>query len=74
MHEVKIYGQNGCPHCFFTERKMQNVKDVKLTVIHDIAVVKEFAKSVGKTELPIVVIDGEVCDFLQATKWVEEHS
>lgn len=74
MHEVKIYGQNGCPHCFFAERKMQNVKDVKLEVIHDIATVKEFAKQVGKTELPIVVIDGEICDFMQATKWAEEHS
>ena len=33
MYDVKIYGRTGCPHCFFTERKMQDVKDAMVTII-----------------------------------------
>ena len=44
MYDVKIYGRTGCPHCFFTERKMQDVKDAMVTIIHDNQQVKDIAK------------------------------
>ena len=58
MYDVKIYGRTGCPHCFFTERKMQDVKDAMVTIIHDNQQVKDIAKEYNTDELPIVVIDG----------------
>lgn len=73
MYDVKIYGRMGCPHCFFTERKMQDVKDAKITVIHDNQEVKGAAKKFNTDELPIVLIDGAYYNFLQAKEWVEQH-
>lgn len=73
MYDVKIYGRTGCPHCFFAERKMQDVKDAMVTVIHDNQQVKDVAKEHNTDELPIVMIDGAYYNFLQAKEWVEKH-
>ena len=40
MYDVKIYGRTGCPHCFFTERKMQDVKDTTTHTI-DLSLTKK---------------------------------
>ena len=73
MYEVKIYGRTSCPHCFFTERRMQDVKDADVEVIHDNQIVKDAAKKFKTDELPIVLIDGVYYDFLQAKDWAEKH-
>lgn len=74
MNEVKVYGKNGCPKCFYIEKKMEQKNNVNLEVIHDdeqtVKVIKENNFS---DELPIVVINGVAMQFQDAKNWIEKN-
>lgn len=74
MNSVIIYGRNGCPKCFYIQKKMEQKENVNLEIVHDdektIKVIEENGFS---DELPIVVINGHAMQFNEAKKWIEEN-
>ena len=68
MYEVTIYGRTGCPHCFFTERKMQDVKDAMVTIIHDNQQVRDIAKEYNTKQQSIYDENSLAQDILDSAK------
>lgn len=71
MYDVKVYGRDGCPKCFYVSTKMKQTKGVNLTEIHDDNEVRSAAEKYKTAELPIVVIDGEYYAFDKAKEWID---
>lgn len=64
MRSVILYS-TGCPKCKVLEAKM-NTKNIDYTVIDD----ADLMISKGFMSLPMLEVDGEVMDFINAVKWV----
>lgn len=73
MYEVKIYGRDGCPKCFFVSKKVGQLKNVHLDEIHDNNILKEMSIKYGTEELPISVVDGEFYDFARMKAWIDDR-
>lgn len=66
MRNVILYS-TGCSRCKILEAKM-NTKNIDYTVIDD----TDLMISKGFMSLPMLEVDGEVMDFINAVKWINE--
>lgn len=64
---IKLY-QHGCPNCL----RLKNKLDAKQIVYENITD-KNLMISLGFESAPKLEVDGEIMDFKQAMKWVEEQ-
>lgn len=67
--EIKLYTTN-CPNCRKLELKLRQ-KNIDYSVINDMNSVLEFAKSIGVSTVPILVVDNEVMIYTKAEKWLD---
>lgn len=64
---IKLY-QHGCPNCLRLKNKL-DAKQIAYENITD----KNLMISLGFKSAPKLEVDGEIMDFKQAMKWVEEQ-
>ena len=64
MKNVILYS-TGCPKCKVLEAKM-NTKNIDYAVIDD----TDLMIRKGFMSLPMLEVDGEVMDFINAVKWI----
>lgn len=74
-HNIKIYGRNGCPKCWYIETKANSLAGFVVEVVHDDKqTIKIIEENNMKEELPIVVIDGTIMDFSDAKDYLDKNS
>lgn len=64
---IKLY-QHGCPNCLRLKNKL-DAKQIAYENITD----KNLMISLGFKSAPKLEVDGEIMDFKEAMKWVEEQ-
>lgn len=59
---VKLFTTPGCPYCFTLKEflKEHNIKFKEIDVSQDEKAREEMIKKAGKTEVPVVEIDGQI--------------
>ncbi|MBQ6359568.1 MAG: hypothetical protein IJJ25_00260 [Lachnospiraceae bacterium] len=58
----------GCPKCNVLETKLNN-KNIKFDVVTD----EEVMQNKGFMSLPMLEVNGEELDFMQALRWTNEQ-
>lgn len=64
---IKLY-QHGCPNCLRLKAKLDNKK-----ITYENITDKDLMISLGFKSAPKLEVNGEIMDFKQAMKWVEEQ-
>ena len=58
----------GCPKCIILKKKLSQ-KDIEYTEVNDIQQMLDM----GLKSVPWLEVDGQMMDFNQANKWIDEH-
>lgn len=58
----------GCPKCTILKKKLSQ-KDIKYTEVNDIQQMLDM----GLQSVPWLEVDGQMMDFEQANKWINEQ-
>jgi glutaredoxin len=64
---IKLY-QHGCPNCLRLKNKLDSKK-----IAYENITDKNLMISLGFKSAPKLEVNGEIMDFKQAMKWVEEQ-
>ena len=64
---IKLY-QHGCPNCLRLKAKLDNKK-----IAYENITDKDLMISLGFKSAPKLEVNGEIMDFKEAMKWVEEQ-
>lgn len=65
--KVILYS-TGCPRCRILEQKLEK-KNVEYMLVQD----SELMIAKGFMSAPMLEVDGEIMDFTQANKWINEQ-
>jgi glutaredoxin len=65
--KVILYS-TGCPKCKILTQKLNN-KNIKYDVVDDV----DIMLSKGFETVPMLEVDGNVLDFMNANKWINER-
>ncbi len=57
-----------CPRCNVIEQKLNN-KNIEYEQITDVEIIEQK----GFKQVPVLVIDDEIMDFVTANKWINDH-
>ena len=66
--KVTLYS-TGCPKCKILTQKL-NDKNVEFNVVNDV----DLMISKGFTNMPMLEVDGNVMNFMNAAKWINERN
>lgn len=68
MREIILYTKPGCPKCAVLRKKLntQNVFYKEISSIEEMI-------AMGFKSAPVLVVDGEKMDYLEAIKWVNSY-
>ena len=65
--EIKVYGTKICPKCTILKKKLKE-KNIEFEECMDV----DEMKVLGINAVPVMSIDGNLMNFLEATRWVNE--
>ena len=68
MNKVILYS-TGCPKCNILIKKLKD-KNIKFDEVKDV----DLMISKGFMTMPILEVDGNVMNFLESTKWINERN
>lgn len=64
---IKLYSTH-CPKCKILEMKLGE-KNIQYEIITD----EEIMESLGFTSMPMLEVDGQLMDFMEAITWVKQY-
>ena len=63
---INLYTIN-CPKCIVLEKKLKE-KDIQFEIVEDMDIMEQK----GFMSAPMLEVDGEIMDFSNAVKWINE--